>query len=162
MRAPAQFSRREDIMGENLRLVSLAVMPYAIPIIFIAGWVSILNIISFIGGWHELARVYRASGSFSGKRFYFQSAGMRWATGYNGCLTVGSNLYGLYLSVFLPFRIGHPALLIPWEDISAKPQRTGWFPTVRLHLAKCPSIPLVISKRLASKLSRASGHQFAV
>lgn len=142
---------------------SSSVMPYVFPIFFIGAWVGVLAIISIMGGWRNLARMYRATQSFSGNRFYFQSGGMRRGTSYNNCLTVGANLYGLYLSVFLPFRFAHPPLFIPWEDISTKFHGKGWlFAGVRLQFAKCPSGSLLISKRLANRLSQASGLRFKV
>ncbi|WP_146598844.1 hypothetical protein [Novipirellula aureliae] len=38
------------------------------------------------------------------------------AVKYNSCLTLSVTQQGLGLSVLIPFRIGHPTLLVPWSD----------------------------------------------
>jgi hypothetical protein len=130
--------------------------PYLAILLFVAIWIVLLKLASFLGGWRDLARVYREQEPFSGKRFRFQSARMRAGTNYNMILFFGTNIYGLHISVLLPFVFGHPALFIPWEDISAEPKRLFWFKMVNLSFEKCPGIPLMISKKFATKLSHAS------
>jgi hypothetical protein len=67
-------------------------------------------------------------------------------------------MYGIYLSILFPFRIAHPTLFIPWEDVSVKGERRRWLsPRVELRFAKCPFVPFLISRKLAAKLSQASG-----
>ena len=80
--------------------------------------------------------------------------------GYNNILTVGADPDGMYVSVFVLFRFGHPPLFIPWEDVSAEAKRVWLFNVVILKFARCPSIPFWISRKLADKLEMASGVQF--
>ena len=151
----------QDVVEENSMSAGSSVVPYVIAILFIGMWIIVISFAaSFLSGWRDLARVYRASQPFSGERFHFQSCGMRWLTHYSGCITAGANPYGLYLSMFLPMRVGHPALFIPWTEISARTLGLGLFGRVRLQFEKCPSVPMLISFRLADRLLRASGLRF--
>jgi hypothetical protein len=77
---------------------------------------------------------------------------------YGGCINVGVNQNGLYLSVVFLFRLGHPPLFIPWPDISKMKKRAFFFfKQVELRFAKCPRIPFVISQRLMDKISDTLG-----
>jgi hypothetical protein len=80
----------------------------------------------------------------------------QWAK-YNGCLIVGANQEGLYLSILLPFRIGHSPLFIPWKDVSMTETQTLFSRGIAMSFACCPSIPLTMSKSLFQKISDASG-----
>jgi len=57
-------------------------------------WVGVGVLLSWFGGWAALARSYRLTGEFSGRRWRF----------------------GLCLTAFPLFRIGHPPLFMPWTD----------------------------------------------
>ncbi len=81
---------------------------------------------------------------------------MRWLIGYNHCLTIGADPRGLYLSIFFPFRIAHPPLFIPWQDISLVSKTFLWVKYVELRLGRENAIPLRISDRLAQKLKSAA------
>jgi hypothetical protein len=79
-----------------------------------------------IGGWAALAKRYRATNAPPGKQFSFQSAQLGMAN-YGSCLTIVVSADGLYLSVFPPFRFGHPPILIPWAEIhNLKEKRILW------------------------------------
>lgn len=134
--------------------------PYLFPFLFAAMWVVVCQLISLIGGWRELAKEYHTEHPFSGELFRFQSAQMRGKMNYNNCLTVGANVEGLYLSVLFVFRLGHPPLFIPWSDVSGTIEKRRWFSRLRLKFERCPSVPLVISKRLGERISHASGAVF--
>ncbi len=134
--------------------------PYLFFPLFIVFWGLVCHGISSMGGWRELASQYHMERPFSGELFRFQSAQMRAWTNYNGCLTIGGNVEGLYLSVLFLFRPGHPPLFIPWSEISGTVGKRRRFSRVTLRFQRCPSIPLVISKRLSERISHASGAVF--
>jgi hypothetical protein len=124
---------------------------------FIVFWVVIVKLIARTGGWRALAASYKAAYPFEGTKFRFQSARLRRKMSYNNVLTVGANRDGIYLKMSFIFRIGHPPLFIPWEDVSVSTARVMWTTTIKLEFAKCPKVPLMIRKRLAKKLEDASG-----
>src|ERR1035441_8899800 len=58
---------------------------------FLALWVAVIVLISYVSGWRALAQRFRSSTGFVGQKWRGQSAQMRGIGGYNHCLTVGAN-----------------------------------------------------------------------
>ena len=124
---------------------------------FLAGvWIVTAFLVGQIGGWAELAQVYRTTEPFPGRKRTWQCAAMRWFMSYNNCLTVGADARGLYLSIFPLFRIGHPPLLIPWSELSAERQKRWFGEQIELRCARAEAIPLRINLKLAAFLAAAS------
>ena len=97
--------------------------PFSVPayiLLFIILWMVVCKLIAAAGGWRTLSQNYRAVSVFDGQKLWLKSIGMRKWTNYSNCITVGANKYGLYLSVLLIFRVGHPPLFFPWTDISTE------------------------------------------
>ena len=90
-------------------------------------WVVVGFALSRIGKWHSLARRFRAAEKPNGKAFAFKS-GQIGVVSYGNCLNVTLAKEGLHLSVFFPFRIGHPPLLLPWTEVSrVEKKKTLWW-----------------------------------
>ena len=124
---------------------------------FGALWVAILTIISRIGGWWRLSRSYRHAGPLSGNRWLFQSMSMRYSANYNGCLTVTANELGLGFSMWMIFRVAHPPLFVPWQDISIESVRDFLGrERVELRFAREPEVFMRITPRLAQKIAAAT------
>jgi hypothetical protein len=131
------------------------------PVLFVAFWSAISYLLAVFGGWRQLADNYRAAGGIAGRQWWFQSAHLGRHVGaarYGSVLFVTAGAEGVQLSVLLPFRIGHPTLLIPWKDIQVE-RGAGWFgyKFVVPHLAKTPQVPIVVSSRLADQIRDAAG-----
>ncbi len=138
-------------------------LPVLFVIAFPVFWCVILYVISIISGWRQLARRYRLTNPVSGTTWRFQSAGMRCysESGYGHCLTVTANEEGLGLSLFLPFRIGHPPLFVPWSEILvSQVRRFLFFNRVRLEFPEVPSVWLEFNTRLAGKIQQAIGQDW--
>ena len=90
-----------------------------IPLAFLFGfpilWCGVCLALSCMGGWARLAKVYRDDARTGGDVYYMRS-GRIGTVNYNSCLTLRVSEAGLRLSVLLPFRVGHPPILIPWAD----------------------------------------------
>ena len=128
---------------------------YYFPLIFFIFWIAICMLLSIISGWKSLSADYRANFPFNGKKFRMKSGSMRWGTNYGGCLTIGANKEGLYLAIFPIFRIYHPPLFIPWEDISTEiGKQWVFFNIVKFIFFKSSNIYLVVSKKLADRIFR--------
>jgi len=125
--------------------------------ISIGVWIGISLLVSRVSGWASLAKYYRSSESFQGERVHLQSGAHRWKTSYNNCLTVGMNYYGLYLSVFLILRFGHPNIFIPWADVSAVKKRGLLTPCVEFRFRQTPTIPFRVSERLGRRIVEGAG-----
>src|SRR5690349_18884318 len=90
-----------------------------------------------VGGWRALARHYAASEPFYGNRFWFRS-GQLGLISYGACLMPGANMRGIYLSVFFPLRIGHPPIMVPWQDVSLSKAHSILVPAAELRFARAP------------------------
>jgi hypothetical protein len=58
----------------------------------------------------------------------------------------------LYASVLFPFRIGHPPLRIPWNEIKLGRTKCFWRTYIVLTLGSEEMIPMRISQRMARNL----------
>ena len=126
--------------------------------VFLILWTLVPIVISYVSGRASLAGQFRFNDTFSGPRWSWQSGQMRFMMNYNRCLTVGASEQGLYLDMNPLFRVGHPALFIPWNEISAKPQRILFFPGTRFQLGRENPVPLWVRKTLADRLKTAAGN----
>ncbi len=87
---------------------------------FVALWLGICAALGLAGGWHSLAKNFRAVGPAPGERFHFVSGSMGrplFPVSYGSCLfaTVGES--GFRLSLFFLFRPFSPPLFIPWSEV---------------------------------------------
>jgi hypothetical protein len=119
-------------------------------------WCTICLLISFITGWFTLAQRFRKqtepSGDVRKAGPLFYTIYMRLWSHYGSVVTLVAATDALYLSIFPPFRIGHPPLRIPWDEIQFGRTRRIFFPYIVLTLGKSERIPLRISPRMAGKL----------
>src|SRR5580704_4325544 len=104
--------------------------------VFLVLWIFVTIVISHLSGWASLAGQFRFHDTFSGPRWSWQSGRMRFMMNYNRCLTVGASEQGLYLAMNPLFRLGHPALFIPWSEVSVQPQRIFFFRGTRFQLGR--------------------------
>ena len=122
-------------------------------LLFIILWIGVCKILSAIGGWRMLAWHYRSNSDFDGQKLWFKSAGLRRWINYNNCITVGANKYGLYLAILPIFRIGHPPLFFPWQDISTEVGSRRFFGNfVKFTFDKQPEVPVLFPERLAVRI----------
>ena len=120
---------------------------------FVCIWIIISALISYLGGWWSLSQYYHSRPSNIRKKWLFQTAAMRFMTGYGNCLNVCVTDRGLLLSVFFIFRFGHPPLLIPWEDIRVEKFNSWMMKGIRLNFSKVPNVPLILRKGLAQNIN---------
>jgi hypothetical protein len=130
------------------------------PIYFLCLWFLICAIISFVGGWFSLAKVYRTQVPFSGAKWRGQSGQMRrlWLANYNHVLTIGASPQGLYLANIFLFRFMHPPLLVPWSEIKVRRSKGWFFEYVTFTMGHELAIPLRIREKLAAKLRESAGN----
>jgi len=130
------------------------------PLGFVGFWAVISYVISLFSGWYQLARQFRtdsrpprdvrSAGPFFGTVYM-----MRW-TRYSGVVRIANAHDGIYLSVMLLYRIGHPPLFIPWEEIEVTRTERWWRRFVVLTLGKEQQVPMRISEKMAETLGIAS------
>lgn len=134
---------------------------YFLPVFFIALWLLVPYWVALLGGWRLLAKRFRATGEFSGRKWSMQSATMRWLSRYNHALTIGANEDGLFIVPFILFRPWHPPLFIPWAETTAQ-IKTLWlfFKVIELRLGSHEKIPFSVQPVLAAKLESAAGENW--
>lgn len=128
----------------------------ALPVLFVCGWLFVMNLLALMGGWRDLAESYGTSGPVDGEAFPFRSAKVG-IVDYGNCVRFVAGRPGLGISVLWPFRPGHRPLVVPWCDVSASEHR-GWvFEYVDFRFARQPQVQLRVSRQLADALIAAGG-----
>jgi hypothetical protein len=129
---------------------------------FLFLWVVVSFVISYTGGWAALAGKFRYRGKFNGPKWRGQSGKMRGLARYRNCLVVGGNPEGLYLAVFFPFRMAHPPMFIPWNEVTLTKSRVWFVPMVRFQLGRELSVPFWIRESLANRIRKVAGDAWPV
>jgi hypothetical protein len=100
-------------------------------------------------GWRFLAQRYQTS-ELPGELQSFQS-GRVGLVAFKSVLNVGTSDRGLYLSVFFPFSLAHPPLLIPWSEISRVEEVNNFFQdSYRLYIGTPPIAKLLLHRKTLS------------
>jgi hypothetical protein len=132
------------------------------PVLFVVMWCLSTGIISVVGGWSSLSKVYRAQVPFNRQTWTMQSGQMRRFTNYNNILTLGASQEGLYLACMFLFRFMHPPLLIPWREIKVR-RHKGWiFEYVTFTMGHELNIPLRVRAKVADRLRHEAGSSWPV
>lgn len=124
---------------------------------FFAAWMAVICLlISILTGWHTLAKRFRAQAEPYGETRtvgpLFCTVYMRYWGHYSSCVRLTAAEDALYLSVLFLFRIGHPPLRIPWNEIQFGRDKFLWRHYIVLTLGNEEKIPMRISERMAGKL----------
>lgn len=120
---------------------------------------AVFFIISRVGGWNLLAQRFRADEPFYGESWRWQSARFRRWCNYNNCLKVGADQGSLSLSVMMPFRLFHPALLIPWQEIEVETGKMffGYYDTATFRIGTQERVTVRIYGKLVGRVRQAAG-----
>jgi len=101
-------------------------------------------------GWRVLAQRYQTSEPPPRELQSFQS-GRVGLVAFKSVLNVGTSDRGLYLSVFFPFSLAHPPLLIPWSEISRVEEVNNFFQdSYRLYIGTPPIAKLLLHRQTLS------------
>ncbi len=82
---------------------------------------------------------------------------MRHGIDYSNFIRLTPGDDALYLSIILPFRVGHPTLCIPWTDIESGKTTHKLERFVVLTLGNKERIPLRLTERIAGRLGVLEG-----
>ncbi|TWT82514.1 hypothetical protein CA13_39770 [Planctomycetes bacterium CA13] len=77
-------------------------------------WCGICLVLSWASGWWVLAKQFPARSRVDGPVARMRTGSIG-PIHYHSMLTFVAAEHGIRISIFLPFRIGHPPLFIPWE-----------------------------------------------
>ena len=104
----------------------LAEIPVSLQVLLapgvIVGWFAIVGLLSWLGGWSRLARVYRDEMSelTDGHTWGMQSVSLRGWCGYNNCITIEATAKGLKIAPWFIMRPGHPPLFLPFDEMTSR------------------------------------------
>src|SRR5262249_50835997 len=131
--------------------------PVLFALFFPAVWLLVGFLISYIGGWAELATYYRSEQPREAQTWRFQRCSMRWTTHYNGCLTIRANFQGLGLAMLFLFRAGHPPLFVPWHEIIVERGKTLFWKWTKFRFKRAPSVWIKFYGTIADEIRAQAG-----
>lgn len=134
---------------ETTTVLTVVFILVAFPIFFVALWVGITLLMSWIGGWGRVGAVYAATGAPPGGKALRHVTGMFGMTRYKHVLSVITTETGLYIENRRVFRAGHPPLFIPFSAIANPRKQTLFFWE---YVAFDIGDPAIASARLPSKV----------
>ena len=118
------------------------------PVGFVALWCVIMLQLSRLGGWHRMAAVFTAKAPAGGQRFSMQSAKVG-GVNYNRCLSIHSSPEGLHIAVWPIFRLGHPPLFLPWDEIrNNRTRRFLWWKFVECEVNSPGTVKLLLPTKV--------------
>lgn len=89
-------------------------------VVFPTFWCLVVWLISWMGDWHRLSRVYSAGNRQPTGACHGGVLGRVGLANYKFMLTVHLAEDGFFLEVMPLFRPGHPRLFIPWSAVKVK------------------------------------------
>ncbi|MBT3338991.1 MAG: hypothetical protein HN855_09365 [Anaerolineae bacterium] len=118
---------------------------------FLTFWSFVVWLIAVIGGWSRLAKHYQDFDNYYGRKLRGKS-GRFGGTSYSGVLIFGADFTGMYLAVNFFFRIGHPPLFIPWNDIQMEEHQRIFMSYTTLTFAQVPNVKLTVPSRVMAQV----------
>lgn len=104
-------------------------------IVFPLFWMAIVFLISRIGGWAGLAKLYAAEMPARGDAFAMCTARLNGVGNYRNSLNVTVSASGIHMQPLYIFSAGHEPLFIPWRAVTELEKRKRmFFTTARLHV----------------------------
>lgn len=107
-------------------IAPLAIAGFAV--VFPLFWCGVVWLVGATG-WRRLAARFPAAArpDVTPARVASGTSARLGVVNYNGVLNVGVAPEGLHLAVMALFRVGHPPVLVPWDEIEASPPHREWF-----------------------------------
>jgi len=124
--------------------------------LFAAIWMAVSLILSFVGGWRALAREYRAPHTVPAGGWVERRAVFSGRARYKNALRLRADGTGIYLSAAFPFRIGHPPLFFPWQDLFVMPGASAPKGYTELRFSRVASPRLLVSDATLRRLDESA------
>ena len=135
--------------------------PFSVPLFallfFVTIWCVLNLVVSRLSVWHKLAQRFTATSEPYGEvrkvgpwflTVYFRGSWLK----YGSTVRLRAAQDALYLSIAIAFRMGHPPLCIPWEEISFSETTQLLRRFVVLTVGKQEQVSMRIPRRAAEKL----------
>jgi hypothetical protein len=119
-------------------------------------WSAVCFLTGLLSGWSALGARFRKQtepyGEVKTAGPFSYTVYMRFWSHYSGVVRLAAAEDGLYASVLTIFRLGHPPLRIPWDEIRFSRARYILLKRIQLTLGSEEKIPMRISERMARNL----------
>ncbi|HAB12020.1 MAG TPA: hypothetical protein DCE47_10050 [Planctomycetaceae bacterium] len=141
----------------------LAEIPVSIQVLLapgvIVGWFAIIGLLSWLGGWSRLARVYRdeMSESTDGHTWRMQSVSLRGWCGYNNCVSIEATAKGLKISPWFIMRPGHPPLFLPFDEMTSSSRTMLGVGLEQVRMTQDPAISIDFRRTLVDSVREELG-----
>jgi hypothetical protein len=67
----------------------------------------------------------------------------------------------MLVAVFFPFRLWHPSLFIPWEEVTGPAEGKKWFVHyLEFRFRQAPDIPFRVNRKLGRWIAERRGWRF--
>ena len=120
----------------------------------IVSWFLLLGLLSFAGGWNRLSQANREEREefTEGQAWRMQSLSLRGWCGYNNCISVEATEKGLRVAAWFIFRPGHPALFLPYNEMTSKSRKVMGVPLVQVRMQQVPGVSLDFRRKLVDSI----------
>ena len=141
----------------------LAEIPVSIQVLLapgvIVGWFAIIGLLSWLGGWSRLARVYRdeMSESTDGHTWRMQSVSLRGWCGYNNCVSIEATAKGLKIAPWFIMRPGHPPLFLPFDEMTSSSRTMLGVGLEQVRMTQDPAISIDFRRTLVDSVREELG-----
>ena len=125
----------------------------------IVGWFAIVGLLSWLGGWSRLARVYRDEMSelTDGHTWRMQSVSLRGWCGYNNCVSIEATAKGLKISPWFIMRPGHPPLFLPFDEMTSQSRTMLGVGLEQVRMKQEPAISIDFRRTLVDSVRQELG-----
>lgn len=126
--------------------------------LFILAWVGLAWLLGAAGGWRRMAEHYaQGDRPFEGETRRYQRLTLGWLANYGRCLVAGRGPQGIRLALLRIVPVGHPPLVIPWEDVTPPTLRgLGPLAVAEFRFARTPEVAVRVRPALARWLLAAA------
>jgi hypothetical protein len=117
--------------------------PLGFLLLFVAMWLAVTFLLSYISGWAFLAERYRAKQRFAGRYERIRSSQMGRLGPFGSArnaLYAGVDDAGLHLRMFVLFRVNCPDLFVPWREITVSRGKSFFVDYVEFRFREAPKI----------------------
>ena len=125
----------------------------------IVGWFAIVGLLSWLGGWSRLARIYRDEMSelTDGHTWRMQSVSLRGWCGYNNCVSIEATAKGLKISPWFIMRPGHPPLFLPFDEMTSQSRTMLGVGLEQVRMKQEPAISIDFRRTLVDSVRQELG-----
>lgn len=139
-------------MDPNYRLAP-ALFVLVLLLVFFLFLHAILFLLSRTGGWHAWAKHYARKNVQALVKLTWANGKMKGFAKYGNTLTLGVNEDGLILATIIWFRLFHPTLVLPWNEIRTRSARYFFSDVIEVYTDAANGVSIKLYPRELKQLA---------